>query len=74
MEEVEREFIGLFLLTIIDKHGNTIKTYFAEEGRCWSIYSYYLVFGTMKMFELFKAVLMFGKLSYKSTIIYLGNS
>lgn len=73
-EVVDRGFLDLLPLAIIDEHGNTIKTYSPEEGKFWSTYSYYFGFGTMKMFELFKAALISGKLSYKSTITYLENS
>ncbi|MFV0468353.1 MAG: DUF4209 domain-containing protein [Dysgonomonas sp.] len=70
-EAVERGFIDSLPLAIIDERGNTIKTYSPEDGKFWSTYSYYLGFGTMKMFELFKAALMSGQLSYESTIKYL---
>lgn len=73
-EAVERGFIDSLPLSIIDERGNTIKTYSPEDGKFWSTYSYYFGFGTMKMFELFKAALISGKLSYESTIKYLENS
>ena len=73
-EAVERGFIDSLPLAIIDERGNTIKTYSPEDGKFWSTYSYYFGFGTMKMFELFKAALISGKLSYESTITYLDNS
>lgn len=73
-EAVEKGFIDSLPLAIIDERGNTIKTYSPEDGKFWSTYSYYFGFGTMKMFELFKAALISGKLSYESTIKYLENS
>lgn len=73
-EAVEKGFIDSLPLAIIDERGNTIKTYSPEDGKFWSTYSYYFGFGTMKMYELFKAALKSGKLSYKSTITYLENS
>lgn len=73
-EAVERGFIDSLPLSIIDERGNTIKTYSPEDGKFWSTYSYYFGFGTMKMFELFKAALISGKLSHESTIKHLENS
>lgn len=73
-ETIERGFIDSLPLAIIDKHGNTIKTYSPEEGKFWSTYSYYFSFGTMKMFELFKKAFNSRKLSYESTIKYLESS
>lgn len=70
-EAVERGFIDFLPLSIIDERGNTIKTYTPEEGKFWSTYSYYFGFGTLKMFELFKAAIKSGKLTYASTISYL---
>lgn len=70
-ETVERGFIDSLPLSIIDERGNTIKTYTPEEGKFWSTYSYYFGFGTLKMFELFKAAIKSGKLTYTSTISYL---
>ena len=61
-------------LSIIDERGNIIKTYSPDEGKFWSTYSYYFGFGTMKMFELFKAAVKSGRLTYESTISYLENT
>lgn len=73
-ETVERGLIDSIPLSIIDERGNTIKTYTPDEGKFWSTYSYYFGFGTMKMFELFKAAIKSGKLTYESTLSYLENT
>ncbi|WP_270561529.1 DUF4209 domain-containing protein [Bacteroides cellulosilyticus] len=73
-ETVERGLIDSLPLSIIDERGNIIKTYSPDEGKFWSTYSYYFGFGTMKMFELFKAAVKSGRLTYESTISYLENT
>lgn len=70
-ETVEKRLIDTLPLSIMDRHGNTIKTYTPEEGKFWSTYSFYFYIGTLKMTKLFIAAIRSEKLSYESALNYL---
>lgn len=72
-EKAQRGFMDTIPISIIDKHGNTVK-YSQEEAKFWNTYGFYFGFSTLQMTRLFLAAIKSGKLSYESVLDYLNKT
>lgn len=73
-KKVPGGFMDTLPVSILDKHGNTVKKYSSEEAKFWNTYGFYFGFSTLQMTKLFSAAIESGKLSYESVLDYLNKT